>query len=190
MKLTALVLLLVCAVVTLAMLGLTHPLVRDPGAGPAPIHGGSVADEKARGKYLIMTSGCNDCHTPGFMQRGLKVPEGEWLTGVPVGWQGPWGTSYGTNLRQQLAAFPDAKTWISMVRSRDGLPPMPWASLHSMTDEDLTAIHAYIRSLPVAGEVMPAALPPGAVPATPYLVMQPVMPAGFKPEPVKAAGGQ
>ena len=122
-----------------------------------------------------MTSGCNDCHTPGFMQLGMKVPETDWLTGVPLGWQGPWGTTYASNLRQHLAAFPEAPTWISMVRGREGLPPMPWPSLHAMTDEDLTAVHAYIRSLPLTGTVMPPALPPGRRPLTPYLVMQPVM---------------
>lgn len=68
-----------------------------------------------------------------------------------------------------------------MIRSREGLPPMPWASLHAMTDTDLTALHAYIRSLPVTGSVMPPALPPGAEPGTPYMVMEPVTPNPPKP---------
>ena len=42
---------------------------------------------------------CNDCHTPGYMQKGGAVPVGEWLTGTPVGYQGPWGTTYAANLR-------------------------------------------------------------------------------------------
>lgn len=188
MKFTALILLTVSAGVIMGVTRWVHPLTSEGGPPPAVIQGDANEEEIARGKYLIMTSGCNDCHTPGFMQQGLKVPESEWLTGVPVGWQGPWGTTYGANLRQHLAAYPDVRTWISMIRSREGLPPMPWPSLHSMTDADLTAIHFYISSLPVTGSVMPAALPPGVMPSTPYLVMQPVMPASdaAKNAPVKA----
>lgn len=40
------------------------------------------------------------------MERGLAVHESEWLVGMPVGFRGPWGTSYPKNLRltaQQLS---------------------------------------------------------------------------------------
>ena len=41
-----------------------------------------------RGRYLVVVSGCNDCHTPGYMQNGgPKLPEKAWLTGAPVGRQ-------------------------------------------------------------------------------------------------------
>ncbi|MDQ1241342.1 MAG: hypothetical protein QG550_593, partial [Pseudomonadota bacterium] len=34
----------------------------------------------ARGRYLVVVSGCNDCHTPGYMQNGgPKLPEKDWL---------------------------------------------------------------------------------------------------------------
>ena len=29
----------------------------------------------ARGRYLVTVSGCNDCHTPGGMEKGPAVPE-------------------------------------------------------------------------------------------------------------------
>ena len=63
-----------------------------------------------------------------------------------------------------------------MVKSREGLPPMPWASLHAMTDDDLRAVHHYIRSLGVAGEIVPVPVPPDQKPVTPYLNLEPVMP--------------
>ena len=47
----------------------------------------------------MATSGCNDCHTAGYMQKDGQVPETEWLTGDSMGWQGPWGTTYAANLR-------------------------------------------------------------------------------------------
>lgn len=52
-----------------------------------------------RGRYLVKTSGCNDCHTPGYTASGGKVDEKLWLTGDTLGWNGPWGTTYPTNLR-------------------------------------------------------------------------------------------
>jgi len=39
----------------------------------------------SRGEYLVMISGCNDCHTPGFAESGGSLPRGEWLTGDRVG---------------------------------------------------------------------------------------------------------
>ena len=53
----------------------------------------------ARGRYVIATSGCNDCHTPGYMTNDGTTPEQEWLKGDALGWQGPWGTTYAMNLR-------------------------------------------------------------------------------------------
>ena len=49
-----------------------------------------------RGEYLSNVMGCNDCHTPGGM---YGAPDFERrLSGSEIGWQGPWGVSYGSNL--------------------------------------------------------------------------------------------
>ncbi|WP_428937647.1 hypothetical protein [Fontivita pretiosa] len=133
------------------------------------------------GRYIIMTAGCNDCHTPGYMESGSKVPEELWLTGVPVGWRGPWGTTYASNLRLFVKDF-DEDTFVQVVRARNTRPPMPWSSLHAMSDADLRAVYGYIKSLPIRGQRMPEYVPPGQEPATPYLVLEPVFPRG-------AAGG-
>ena len=130
---------------------------------------------EAAGKYLVKLGGCNDCHTPGFNQAGHATPESAWLTGVPVGFTGPWGTSYPSNLRLFTKDF-DEETFVSVMRARNSRPPMPWPSLHAMSDRDLRAIYRYIRSLPVRGEKMPEALPPGVEPTTPYIVMVPRLP--------------
>jgi mono/diheme cytochrome c family protein len=63
------------------------------------------ADEIKRGRYLVETSGCNDCHTPGYAQNNGKVDEKLWLTGDKLGWAGPWGTTYPTNLRLLIAGY-------------------------------------------------------------------------------------
>ena len=62
------------------------------------------SDAAARGRYLIAIAGCNDCHTPGFAMNGGTTPEQAWLTGDPLGWQGPWGTTYAPNLRRTFVA--------------------------------------------------------------------------------------
>ncbi|HEU0200937.1 MAG TPA: c-type cytochrome [Burkholderiaceae bacterium] len=81
------------------------------------------ADKLARGKYLVTTSGCNDCHTPWKMgpngpepdmSRMLsghpeslvmppppKLPEGPWIVtagATNTAWSGPWGVSFTANL--------------------------------------------------------------------------------------------
>jgi len=128
-------------------------------------------DPAARGRYLVATSGCNDCHTPGYMATGGKVPEAAWLTGDAMGWHGPWGTTYPANLRRTVMKLTEAE-WIKLART-PLRPPMPSPSLMAMTDADLVAIYRYIRSLPVIGEDAPAYVPPDGKIATPYLDLTP-----------------
>lgn len=123
------------------------------------------------GRYLVQTSGCNDCHTPGYMQQDGKVPESEWLIGDRIGWQGPWGTTYPANLRQLVQQIDEA-TWL--VRARQPMrPPMPAPSLRAMSDADLKAIYRYVRSLGAKGQLAPDYVPPGAKVATPYFDLNP-----------------
>ena len=136
--------------------------------------GAPAADRQAqveRGRYLVTISGCNDCHTPGGMEKGPAVPEKEWLTGVPVGFQGPWGTSYASNLRLVLNSMSESQ-WLEHAR-RERLPPMPWFNLKEMTDDDLKAVYAFVRSLGPAGVAAPAYVAPGGKVATPYVVFVP-----------------
>lgn len=133
------------------------------------------------GRYIIKISGCNDCHTNGFMQNP-KVPESEWLKGSPVGWRGPWGTSYPANLRVALAAYPNKESWVQAMRTREGRPPMPWPSLHNMSDADLGAVYAYVRSLTPLGDPVPQAVPPDQEPKGPYIDLMPKnLPAQMPP---------
>lgn len=122
----------------------------------------------AIGEYLVAIGGCNDCHTVGWNQNPGNVPVAQRLTGNPVGWNGPWGTSYPTNLRLMVQKM-TANAWVQYVTTMQSKPPMPWFNLRSMSVSDLRAMYAYIRSLGPAGEPAPEALPPGPTPKTPYL---------------------
>lgn len=91
--------------------------------------GDPKADKIARGKYLVTTAACHDCHTPfkmgangpePDMSRMLsghpealvmppapRLPEGPWMmttSATNTAWAGPWGVSFTANLT------PDAET--------------------------------------------------------------------------------
>lgn len=134
---------------------------------------GKATDDVARGRYLVTIGGCNDCHTPGYMEKGPAIPEGEWLTGTAVGFQGPWGTTYASNLRLVIARQSEAE-WIAHAR-KERLPPMPWFNLREMTDDDLRAVYAYVKSLGAPGDAAPAYVAPGGKVNTPYFVFVPVV---------------
>jgi mono/diheme cytochrome c family protein len=127
------------------------------------------------GRYLVLITACNDCHTSGWKELPGSAPESLWLTGDPVGFAGPWGTSYASNLRRFVKDF-NADTWVQVMRARNSKPPMPWNALHAMSDADLRAIFEYIKSLGPAGDVMPADTPPNVEPKTPYVWMIPQVP--------------
>lgn len=133
------------------------------------VRGGDVVES---GRYLAIVAGCNDCHTDGYLMNEGKVPEEDWLAGSPVGWQGPWGTTYPTNLRLRVQEWTEDQ-WVETLKTRKGLPPMPWMNVNKMSEEDMRAIYAYIRSLGPKGEHMPLAIGPGEIPKTPYLSLFP-----------------
>lgn len=124
-----------------------------------------------RGRYLVTIGGCNDCHSPGGMEKGPAVPEKDWLTGVPVGYQGPWGTTYAANLRLVINGMSESE-WLAHAR-QERMPPMPWYNLRAMTDADLKAIYAFVRSLGPVGVPAPAYVAPGGKVNTPYFVFVP-----------------
>lgn len=113
-----------------------------------------------RGRYLVKVTGCNDCHTAGYAQSAGKVPEKDWLQGEHLGWQGPWGTTYATNLRLHFSQLSEAQ-WLQQARSMQARPPMPWFALRDMKESDLKAIYAFIKAAGPAGQPAPAYVPPG-----------------------------
>lgn len=137
-----------------------------------------ASSDSAAGQYLTIVGGCNDCHTPGWEQTNGKTAPAQQLTGSPVGYRGPWGTTYAANLRT-VAQRASEDRWVQILTTADGghgRPPMPWMNTAQMTDHDLRAIYRYIHSLGPAGEPAPRGLPPGTAPTTPYINFVPVQP--------------
>jgi mono/diheme cytochrome c family protein len=119
-----------------------------------------------RGRYLVRIAGCNDCHTPNYPQSGGKVPESEWLTGDALGWRGPWGTTYPTNLRLYMQDLTEEQ-WVKKGKALSTRPPMPWFNVRDMSTSDLRALYRYIRHLGPAGKPAPAFVPPDQAPKGP-----------------------
>jgi mono/diheme cytochrome c family protein len=92
------------------------------GAAPA---GKTKEDPVARGKYLVTTSACNDCHTPkkmgpqgpeidmskqlmGYVSTKMPAPpssSGAWpihSNDQLTAWSGPWGISFARNLTPDM----------------------------------------------------------------------------------------
>ena len=113
----------------------------------------------------MQTTGCNDCHTEGYAFSGGKVEEKLWLTGDALGWRGPWGTTYASNLRLRVKDV-TAEQFVALARS-ELRPPMPWFNLRDMTDRDVKAIYAYLKHLGPAGKPAPQYVPPDKTPAGP-----------------------
>jgi len=84
-----------------------------------------------------------------------------------LGWRGPWGTTYPTNLRLVAQALSEEQ-WLKSSR-RELRPPMPWFNLRDMSDGDLRAIYRYLRHLGPVGEPAPAYVPPGTEPQSPFV---------------------
>lgn len=135
-------------------------LAADPPADPKQIE---------RGRYMVLTGHCNNCHTAGYANSEGRVAEDRWLTGSgPQGWRGPWGTTYATNLRVNVAALTEEQ-WVLYVKALRARPPMPFWSTAATTPEDLRAMYRYIQQLGPAGEPAPAFLSPGQDPKPPFI---------------------
>lgn len=138
-----------------------------PDPDPATTTVADRASVLARGEYLIRTTGCNDCHTAGYADAQGNLDQAQWLTGSPVGFKGPWGTTYPSNLRLKLAAM-DESQWLEYSGTLITRPLMPDFALRAMSVDDRRAMFRFIKSLGPGGQPAPTYLPPGQQPQPPY----------------------
>ena len=133
--------------------------------------------EVERGRYLTVVSGCNDCHSPK-LPHSMQPDAARLLSGRPdstpapakparmgeisasadlTAWWGPWGVSYAANLTPDRTGLGHRYTEASFIKAMrtgkkpdgsDMMPPMPWPDFAQMSNSDLKAIWAYLRSLP------------------------------------------
>jgi hypothetical protein len=146
---------------------------------PVPARSATQADI-ARGRLLVVYGHCNDCHTPGWIEADGALPVTRWLTGASIGFLGPWGTVYPTNLRLRFQQVSESQ-WLFMVKTRGGHPPMTWTDLRVLSVADQRAIYRFIHSLGPGGGEGPDNIPPGKQPNTPFYNITPQRPSQRQP---------
>jgi len=130
-------------------------------------------DTVSHGEYIVRITGCNDCHTPGYAQKGGNIPIIQWLTGNSIGYKGDWGVSYPANLRLLIQNLTEDQ-WVNFSKHLEARPPMPWFTLQMISETDLRATYQFIRSLGPAGVLAPNFVPPGGEIKTQYIDFVPV----------------
>jgi len=154
---------------------------------PSPASAENFADTLARGRYMIVTGHCNNCHTAGYQQSAGKVPDKDWLTGRDIGHRGPWGTTYPANLRINVNKMSEAE-WVAYASTLKARPGMPTWSLRDTSPDDLRAMYQFIKSLGPSDIPSRPALPPGEEPKTLTIRVVPApKPAAAPPSAVPVA---
>ena len=126
-----------------------------PGAEKAMLDA-DLNDKVKRGFYLVTIGHCLECHTP-FGPPGSGVDFQNSLGKGGREFPGPWGVSVSRNITSSKAhgigdwSDADIKRAITQGVRKDGSklkPPMGFPYYAKMTDGDVDAIVAYLRTLP------------------------------------------
>jgi mono/diheme cytochrome c family protein len=124
------------------------------------------ADPVARGQYLVEhVSACPDCHTP--RNEMGEFDQALYLSGAECFVQLPNGNCLGSrNLTNHETGLLNRSDEEIKVMIRDGIRPaatgeeplspvMPYYVFHNMTNADLDAIVAYLRTVPAVDHAVP-----------------------------------
>ena len=116
----------------------------------APVPTPDLSDTVKRGAFLVRMSSCADCHTPqvkGQPKPGLEYGGGLMFTT-------PEGIVMAANITPDVSgiSYYDEDLFVQAfrtgkVKARSLSPIMPWYFYRNMTDEDLKAVFAYLRTL-------------------------------------------
>ena len=81
---------------------------------------------------------------------------------------GPWGISYAVNLTPDSTTGIGIWTYETFAQTlrtgkhtgvaRPILPPMPWQAYSNMTDDDMRAVYAYLKSISPVRNLVPDAI--------------------------------
>lgn len=155
-------------------------IVRTLPTAPAFVPRPAKSDTVEYGRYLTHLAACAECHTPA--EKGKPLPGMDFAGGFEF--RMPWGTSRSVNItpdietgigtwsREQFVTR--FKTFSLDIAKRIPVKPplnetnyqtlMPWISYAGMTEEDLSAIYAYLRTVPaVKNKVQKFSAAEGAV---------------------------
>ena len=122
---------------------------------PEPLEHGvtppGLNDPVTRGEYLVALGACRDCHTP-MNDRGERLAGLEFAGGFVM--RDSKGDVAGSNLTPDPSGIPyyTEELFLDTMRTgrviaRELRNVMPWWVYRHMTDADLKAIYAYLRTL-------------------------------------------
>ena len=122
--------------------------VPEPLTSPVPAP--DLYNQAKQGAYLVKMAGCADCHTPQAQGQPLAGMD---FAGGQI-FEGPWGKVATSNLTPDPSGIPyyDEALFVQTMRTgsvkaRSLNQIMPWHFFRNMTDDNLKAIFAYMKTL-------------------------------------------
>ena len=145
------------------------PVSRLINSVPQPIEGAvpppDVSTPEKRGEYLVTLASCSDCHTP-MDDRGQFVKGMEFAGGNTLKYGDARAPRAAMNLTPAPSGIPYYNEALFLetirtgrVRERQISDVMPWGHYRNMTDEDLKAIFAFLKTLKPVDHTVDNALP-------------------------------
>ncbi|MBX3279523.1 MAG: cytochrome c [Acidobacteria bacterium] len=146
---------------------IVFPVSRIMNTFPQPIESEvpppDLTDPVKRGEHIARQASCADCHTPN--DRGTPIPGMTLAGGFLL--EEPPGRVTSTNITSDASGIAgyDEETFLKVMRTgnvggRMLNPTMPWALYGRMTDDDLKALYAYLRSVPPVKHKIDNTAPP------------------------------
>lgn len=125
----------------------------------------SPSDQVAYGKYLVNAASCNDCHTKKVKGKiagesfaggfEFKFPDGSIVSSMNIT---PDPTGIGTwdkeTFISRFRVYSDSGYVPQKVKDGEFKTVMPWGMYAGMTNQDLEAIFAYLKTLKPANNVV------------------------------------
>jgi mono/diheme cytochrome c family protein len=131
----------------------------------APVSQPDLSDPVKRGAFLVRMASCADCHTP---QEKGQVKPGMDLAGGLL-FKSSEATVMAANITPDASgiSYYDEDLFLQAIRTgkvkaRSLSPVMPWVLYRGMTDEDLKAIFAYLKTVKPVKHTVDNAEPPTA----------------------------
>lgn len=136
-----------------------------------------------RGKYLVELLGCGACHTDGALEGAPDFDRALAGSRTGIAYMNPLGTAkpgviYPPNITPDLetgiGSWSDRQIEIA-IRAGVGrhgerrIVVMPWQGYAKLTQEDVEAMVAYLRSVPAVRFEVPGEVKPGEDASYPYV---------------------
>ena len=109
---------------------------------------------------------------PPNVDRKRMESNGLAVTNDLTAWVGPWGISYAANItsdsttgignwsEEQFMTCLRKGKYMGLEKARNLLPPMPWQAFGQMTNDELKAVFAYLKSTKPIHNIVPQPAPP------------------------------